>query len=51
VVIPSSIDPFFFKITWHEEEEGEGGEFGFNRLEIEGLHYEKLSIKNLKLER
>jgi hypothetical protein len=52
VVIPSSIDPFFFTISWHEEEgEEEEGEFGFKRLEIEGLHYEKLSIKKLKLER
>jgi hypothetical protein len=52
VVIPPSIDPFFFTISWHEEEgEEEEGEFGFKRLEIEGLHYEKLSIKKLKLER
>jgi hypothetical protein len=50
-VIPSSIDPFFFTISWHEEEGEEEGEFGFKRLEIEGLHYEKLSIKKLKLER
>jgi hypothetical protein len=54
VVIPASIDPFFFKISWHEEEEEEEGEehgFGFERLEMEGLKYEKLSIKKLKLER
>jgi hypothetical protein len=54
VVIPGSIDPFFFKISWHEEEEkeeGEEGGFGFKRLEIEGLKYESLSIKKLKLER
>jgi hypothetical protein len=52
VVIPASIDPFFFKISWHEEEEqGEEGGFGFERLEIEGLKYESLSIKKLKLER
>ena len=51
--IAPSIDPFFFKISWHEdEEEGEEREFGgFERLEIEGLKYEKLSIKKLKLER
>jgi hypothetical protein len=48
--IAASIDPFFFKIWWHEEEE-EGEERGFERLEIEGLKYERLSIKNLKLER
>jgi hypothetical protein len=53
-VIPASIDPYFFKISWHEEEEEEEEErrFGsFERLEIEGLKYEKLSIKQLKLER
>jgi hypothetical protein len=50
-VIAPSIDPFFFKISWHEEEGEEEGESGFKRLEIEGLHYEKLSIKKLKLER
>ena len=51
-VIVSSIDPFFFKISWHEEEaeeHGFGG--GFERLEIEGLKYQKLSIEKLKLER
>jgi hypothetical protein len=50
--IAPSIDPFFFEISWHEEE-GEEHEFGggFERLEIEGLKYEKLSIKKLKLER
>jgi hypothetical protein len=51
VVIASSIDPFFFKISWPEEEGEDGGEFGFQRFEIEGLHYEKLSIKKLKVER
>jgi len=52
VVIPASIDPFFFKISWHEEEEeGEEAGFGFKRLEIEGLKYESLSIKKLKFER
>jgi hypothetical protein len=51
-VIPPSIDPFFFEITFEEEEEeGEERGFGFERLEIEGLRYEKLSIKKLKLER
>jgi hypothetical protein len=51
-VIASSIDPFFFKISWYEEEgeeRGFGG--GFERLEIEGLKYENLSIKKLKVER
>ncbi len=53
-VIPPSIDPFFFEITFEEEEEEEEEEergFAFERLEIEGLRYEKLSIKKLKLER
>ena len=53
IVIPASIDPFFFKISWHEEEE-EGEERGFDefkRLEVEGLKYESLSIKKLKFER
>lgn len=53
-VIPASIDPFFFKISWpeeEEEEEEERGFGGFERLEIEGLKYEKLSIKKLKLAR
>jgi hypothetical protein len=45
VVIPASIDPFFFKISWPEEEEKRG----FEWLEIEGLTYERLSIKKLKL--
>jgi hypothetical protein len=50
IVIPPSIDPFFFEITFEEkeEEEKERG-FGFERLEIEGLRY--LSIKKLKFER
>ena len=53
-VIPPSIDPFFFEITFEEEEEEEEEEergFGFERLEIEGLRYDKLSIKKLKVER
>jgi hypothetical protein len=52
-VIPASIDPFFFEISWLDEEEEEAEErgFGFERLEIEGLKYEKLSIKKLTLER
>jgi hypothetical protein len=51
--IAPSIDPFFFKISWpEEEEEGEELRLGaFERLEIEGLKYEKLSFKKLKLER
>jgi hypothetical protein len=40
-VISISIDPFFFKISWHEgEEEGEELDLGnFERLEIKGLKY------------
>jgi hypothetical protein len=50
--ISPSIDPFFFEISWPEEEEEVAeGEFGFEQLEIEGLTYEKLSIKKLKLKR
>jgi len=49
--IGASIDPFFFKIAWpEEEEEGEERELrGIERLEIEGLKY--LSIRKLRLER
>jgi hypothetical protein len=50
VVIGASIDPFFFKISWREEEEEEEG-LGFRRLELHGLKYERLSIKKLKVER
>lgn len=52
-VIPASIDPFFFKISWPEDEDEEGEErrFGGFELEIEGLKYKKLSIKKLKLAR
>jgi hypothetical protein len=46
VVIPASIDPFFFKISHEEEEEEAFGEFG--RLKIKGLKYEKLEIKELR---
>lgn len=51
-VIAPSIDPFFFKISWREdEEEGEERGFGrFERVEIEGLKYERLSIRKMKLE-
>jgi hypothetical protein len=48
--VATSIDPFFFKISWpEEEEEREEHEFGFARLDIEGLEY--LSIKKLKFMR
>jgi hypothetical protein len=52
-VIPASIDPFFFEISWpgEEEEEEAEREFGFEELEIEGLKYKTLSIKKLKLKR
>ncbi len=45
-VIPASIDPFFFKISHEEGEEEAFGEF--ERLEIKGLKYEKLEIKELR---
>ena len=45
MVIPASIDPFFFKISHEEEEEEAFGEF--RRLKIKGLKYEKLEIKEL----
>jgi hypothetical protein len=52
VVIPSSIDPFFFEISWPEEEEEIAErEFSFEELEVEGLKYERLSIKKLRLKR
>ena len=54
VVIANSIDPFFFEISWFDEEDEEEDEesgFGLERLEIEGLKYEKLSIKRLRLAR
>jgi hypothetical protein len=52
IVITASIDPFFFEISWREEEEEVAErEFGFEQLEIEGLKYEKLSIKKLKLKK
>jgi hypothetical protein len=51
-VVPASIDPFFFKISHQEQEEGEERAFGeFERLEIKGLRYEKLEIKELKFGR
>jgi hypothetical protein len=55
LVVPSSIDPFFFKVSWEErekEQEDEERGFGdFERLRIDGLKYERLSIKKLTLER
>jgi hypothetical protein len=52
IVIPASIDPFFFEISWPEEEEEVAErELGFEELEIEGLKYERLSIKKLRLKR
>jgi hypothetical protein len=44
-----STDPFFVHISWHEEEESEEeAEAGFERLQLEGLKYEKLEIKELE---
>jgi hypothetical protein len=50
--VANSIDPFFFHIFWPEEFEEEEREavIGRERLEIRGLKYEKLEIKELKLE-
>jgi hypothetical protein len=51
MAIPASIDPFFFKIS-HKEEEEEEEAFGeFERLQIKGLKYESLEIKELTFER
>jgi len=50
-VIPS-YDPFFFKVAHrHEEEEEreEGHDLEYTLLEVEGLKYEKLEIKELRL--
>jgi hypothetical protein len=47
-VIPASIDPFFFKIVHEEEEEEEEAVGGFEWIEIKGLKYEKLEIKELR---
>lgn len=54
IVIPRSIDPFFFKVSWIEEAEVEEEELdtgGIERLEIKGLKYEKLEIRELKVVR
>jgi hypothetical protein len=52
IVISPSIDPFFFEISWPEEEEEIAErEVGFEEFEIEGLKYERLSIKKLRLKR
>lgn len=51
-VVPPSIDPFFYKIYWPEEEEREreeGEGLKYERLEIKGLTYERLEIKELRL--
>jgi hypothetical protein len=50
-VVAPSIDPFFYKIFWPEEEEEheEAKGLKYERLEIKGLKYEKLEIKELKL--
>lgn len=47
--VKNSVDPYFFHISWHEEEEEER-ECGRERLEIKGLKYERLEIKELKLD-
>jgi len=47
-----SIDPFFFHISWPEEEEeerDEEGEFGRDLLRLKGLKYESLEISELDM--
>lgn len=49
----ASYDPFFFKVSHREEKEEEGKELrgvDFARLEVEGLKYERLEIKELRLD-
>ena len=44
----NSIDPFFAHIWWEEEdEEDDEREFGYERLTIEGLRYERIEIRKL----
>ena len=46
-----SIDPFFFHISWDEEEEEEA-EYAFEgrQLRVKGLKYEKLEISGMNLD-
>ncbi|HEY6254154.1 MAG TPA: sialidase family protein [Candidatus Angelobacter sp.] len=52
--VPESYDPFFYRIFWEEKEEhgereeGHGVECG--RLEVKGLKWEKIEIKELRLD-
>ena len=51
--VANSIDPFFFHVAWRDEDEDEGNEDrerGFEResLEVRGLTYERLTIRQLK---
>jgi hypothetical protein len=50
--VAPSIDPFFFHLRWHEDEEREEEELGLvtERLVIKGLRYESLEIRELELE-
>jgi len=56
--VAPSIDPFFYRIHWHEEEKHHHEhaaahepekDLHFGRLEVKGLKYEKLEIKELNL--
>jgi hypothetical protein len=51
--VPISIDPFFFHVHWHEgdeeEEEGERHGRAIEWLDLKGLRYERLEIRDLEL--
>lgn len=50
--VPESYDPFFYRIFWKKEEEGhepEEGEGKCECLELKGLKWERIEIKELKL--
>ena len=48
--VASSVDPFFFHISWHEEEREERPRFEpVRRLIIRGLRYERIEVEELEL--
>lgn len=49
--VASSVDPFFFHISWHEEERREELREIGERLVVEGLRYERVEIDRLVIER